>query len=229
MLSVVTFLWGTKYHPGYVDRLGEGLLRHMNMPYRFVVVTERPQTFGPTMSYQVRLQDIELTRIKGCFARLRLFDPTFQRKLGCLPGDRILVLDLDLILTGKLAPLIERPEPFVILQGVNNPKHPCLYTGTIWLTTAGYRPDVWSDFSLEAAEKLPRYAFPDDQGWMHHKLPNAGAYTDQDGVWAFRKGPWPEGCLGLPEGARVVAFPGSRDPAQFVHLPWVRKEWLGIA
>jgi len=86
MLSVVTFLWGTKYHPGYVDRLGEGLLRQMNLPYRFVVVTERPQTFGPTMSYQVRLQDIELTRIKGCFARLRLLIRPFSASLVVCPA-----------------------------------------------------------------------------------------------------------------------------------------------
>lgn len=227
-LTVVTFLWGSKYSASYVDRLGEGLRRHMDAPYRFVVVTDYPRQFGRSVAYQEKLRNPELTKVQGCFARLRLFDPIWQRELMLLTGDRILVLDLDLIITGKLAPLVQRPEPFVILQGVNNPKHPCPYTGSIWLTTAGYRPDVWSTFSLAEAQKLPRYAFPDDQGWLHAKIPDAAAYTDKDGCYAFSKGPWQTGH-GLPDNARIVAFPGSRDPAMFVHLPWVRLYWLGIA
>jgi hypothetical protein len=230
MLTVVTFLWGTKYEPVYVDRLGEGLWRHMDQRYRFVCVTDRVRTFGRTVMYQERLRDPELSKEKGCFARLRLFDPDWQMALGLSHGERLLVLDLDLIITGKLSALVNRPEPFVILQGVNSPSHPCRYNGSVWLTTAGYRSDVWHDFSMEQAKTLPILpgGFPGDQEWFQHKLPDAGAFTEQDGVYAFGKGSWPKGSY-LPENARIVAFPGSRDPKHFTHLPWVRQQWMGIA
>lgn len=226
-LTVLSFIWGTRYDIAYVNRLGQGLRRHMDVPYRFVVVTDRARQFGPTVDYQEPLPNPELAG-RGCFCRLVTFSTDWQRKLGLTIGDRVLVLDLDLVIVGNLRPLLERDQPFVILQGVNSPTHPTPYNGSVWLTTAGYRPDVWDDFSVEAAEKLPKAEFADDQQWMFHKLPNAGAYTEKDGVWAFRKGAW-EADTGLPANARIVAFPGRRDPSQFVNLPWLRRHWLGIA
>ena len=31
----------------------------------------------------------------------------------------------------------------------------------------------------------------------------------------------------VPEGARIVAFPGHRDPSKYQHLSWVRDNWRG--
>lgn len=227
-LTVLTFLWGVKYTVQYVERLGAGLRRHLDIPFRFICVADRPRQFGRTVPYQEVLRDLWLTKIKGCFCRLCVFDPVWQKSVGIAPGDRILVLDLDLIVTGPLAPLVDRPEPFVILQGVNNPSHPTKYNGSVWLTTAGYRPDVWSTFSMEEANKLPRLVFPDDQGWFQAKMPDAAAFTDADGVYAFGKSAtWPKSNE-LPTNARIVAFPGSRDPKLLTHLPFVRQHWLGM-
>jgi len=227
-LTVLTFLWGDRYGVEYVDRLGNALQRHMDVPYRFVCVTDRPRILGRSVSHQIPIRDPLLTKLQGCFCRLRVFDPEWQRNdLGLAIGDRILVLDLDIVIVGKLAPLLARDEAFIILQGVNN--HRLLFNGSVWLTTAGYRPDVWDDFSVEAASEVPYAIFPDDQSWMEHKLgADAGAYLpERDGVWAFRKKSWPNG-IDLPLNARIVAFRGSRDPAQFVNLPFVRRNWLGI-
>jgi len=142
-----------------------------------------------------------------------------------LHGDRIVCMDLDLIITGSLDPLFDRPEPFVILQGANS-VNPCPYNGSMWMVKAEYRPDVWSDFTLDAATAVPWYAFPDDQSWFAHKLPNAAGWRagPQSGAYAFKKPGWPKGD-GLPADARLVAFPGFRDPSQFTHLPWVRDHW----
>jgi hypothetical protein len=164
-----------------------------------------------------------LTAVPGCFARLRAFDTEWQRRQGLKPGDRIVCLDLDLIVTGRLDDMLARPEPFAILQGVNA-SNPCPYNGSVWWTMAGYRPDVWSDFSLKAAQQVPHDAFPDDQAWLAHKLPEAGAIGPADGVYAFKKPGWPKGDE-LPRGARVVAFPGWRDPSAFAHLDWVKEHW----
>lgn len=227
VVTVVTFLWGNRYPAEYVDRLGDGLWQNLNAPYRFTCLTDRAMKFGPLVDYQARIPNLELTKFRGCFARLRLFDPAFQWELGCKPGDRILVLDLDLVITGSLEGLVDRKAPFVILHYVNSPTHPTRFNGSVWLTTAGYRPDVWNDFSLEAAQAIPHAEFPDDQAWLQHKLgAEAGEYTDKHGVYAFQKPGWPGGT-DLPANAKIVAFPGKRDPSQFATLPWIRKFWLG--
>jgi len=206
-LNVCTWVWGSKYGRDYVERLFAGLHRHLKRPFT-------PWVFHPNEA------DYHLTQTPGCFARLRLFDPMFQRKHG-LKG-RAVCLDLDLIITGELDPLFAKPEPFGILQGVNN--HKGRFNGSLWWTTVGYRPDVWSDFSLEAATAVPHAEFPDDQAWFEAKMPDAGALGSQDGAYAFMKPGWTTGDK-LPSDARLVAFPGKRDPSQFTHLEWVRKHW----
>lgn len=214
MLTVVTWLWGTKYGASDVAKLEAGLKRGMQEPYHFLVAT--PQE-----------DDRHLTEIPGCFARLRMFDPTWQQEVaGAKPGDRIVCIDLDVVVTGDLYPLFYRPEPFLILHGANA-ANPCPMNGSLWMLRAGYRPDVWSDFSLEAASKIKHYEFPDDQGWFWHKMPDAAGWKvgSPSGVFAFRKPGWPKGSDDLPKDARLVVFPGWRSPEKFKHLNWVNEKW----
>lgn len=207
-LDIITFSWGTKYGTEYIERLKAGLMRHVKQEFRFGV-------FAP------EAEDDHLTKIPGCFCRLRAFDPDWQARNG-LTG-RIVCVDLDAVVTGRLDPLFDRDDGFTILQGVNA-VNPCRFNGSIWMLRAGYRPDVWKDFSLDAAGKIPFYSFPDDQGWFEHKMPDAGAWGPADGVYGFAKPGWPKG-EGLPDNARLVAFFGSRDPSKFTHLDWIKQNW----
>ena len=215
VLHIVTWLWGSKYPDVYVDRLVTGIARNCDEdPHNIEIVVCEPWP-----------QDQYLTLVPGCMARLRTFDPEWQAEvLGAEQGDRIVVLDLDLVITGSLDGLFDRDEPFVILQGVHT-ANPTPYNGSVWMLRAGYRPDVWEDFSLEAAQDICVYMYPDDQMWMHHKIPDAAAFGPKDGVYAFMKPGWPNG-MDLPKDARIVAFPGSRDPCQFQHLPWIKHHWI---
>lgn len=205
---VATFAWGTKYGPEYVERLAAGVARSLGKPYDFRV-------FRP--------EGDPLNTVPGCFTRLRLFDPAWQKENGLNVGDRVLVVDLDLIVTGPIDHLFEGDEPFRILQGVNS-SNPCPYNGSVWRLDIGYRPDVWTDFSLEAAAKVPHDSFPDDQAWFAHKLPDAGAFGPETGVYGFQKPGWPRGNA-LPRNACIAAFPGWRDPVGFQHLDWVQQHW----
>lgn len=203
-------MWGLRYGPDYVDKLRAGVARNLSEPYEFRVFTPPAE-------------DEYLTKEKGCFARLRAFDPEWQAAQGIEPGDRIVCLDLDLVVTGSLDGLFGRPEPFTILTGINS-SNPCPYNGSVWELEAGYRPDVWSEFSLELAAKVPFFVFPDDQSWMADMIPDAGSFGPENGVFGFQKRGWPKSDA-LPRAARIVAFPGSRDPSQFTHLGWVKDHW----
>lgn len=210
-LHVTTWLWGDRYGFDYVDKLAAAVARNLGS-HRFLVCPPDPR-------------DIALTEMPGCFARLRTFDPEWQVKNGICPGDRILNLDLDLVVTGRLDWLAERPEPFGILQGVNA-VNPCRFNGSVWWTTAGHRPDVWTKFSLEAARRVRHADFPDDQAWLEAMIPEAGAIGPADGVYGFQKPGWPKGEA-LPDNAKLVAFFGWRDPSKFEHVPWVKQHWIG--
>lgn len=211
-LTICAWLWGNKYGPEYIARLGAGIHRHLRADHRFIVV--RPE-----------LSDYHLTEIPGCFARLRMFDPAWQRAHGIGTGDRLVCVDLDVIVTGELDPLFDRPEPFVILQGANA-ANPCPYNGSLIMLRGHAHPEVWGDFSLERANWIPKYEFPDDQGWLAVKVPGAAGWKagTESGVYAFKKPGWPKGD-DLPADARLVAFPGKRDPSQVTHLPWVKEHW----
>ena len=209
-LFVTTWLWGDKYPERYVERLRSGVKRGLDAD----LAVCRPWP-----------EDEWLTRSPGCFVRLRAFDPLWQASIGAQPGDRIVCLDLDLIVTGPLGDLFDRPEGFVILKGANV-SNPCTLNASVWMLRAGYRPDVWSDFTPQAAEAIGYYAFPDDQRWFEHKMPDAGGWEcgSASGIWGFGKKTWPRDNR-LPGGAKIGAFPGHRDPSMFTHLDWVRRHW----
>lgn len=213
-LIVGTWFWGNKYGREYLDRLQRGVARHLSEPYRWAIFAPPPE-------------DEHLTKLPGCLARLRTFDPEWQAHWGIEPGDRIVVLDLDLIVTTRLDSLFAGDADFTILQGANA-SNPCPFNGSVWMLRAGSHADVWADFSPSAIRKLPFYAFPDDQGWFAHKMPHAAGWQAgaTSGIYAFQKPGWPQGSTDLPRDARIVAFPGKRDPSQFAHLDWVKQHWL---
>jgi hypothetical protein len=225
-LTICTWLWGTKYTTTYVERLHRGLKRNLRQPFRFMILTEpdRIANFSSGIERHA-IPDLELTTIKGCFARLRMFDANWQQECGI--NDRLVCLDLDLVLTGELDVLFNRAEPLVIFQGANA-VNPCPYNCSVMMMQPGAYSELWDDFSLEKVKKIPRYTFPDDQGWLWYRAPGAAAWHvgHRSGIYAFHKPGWPRGTDNLPIDARMVAFFGHRDPAQFTHLPWIQQHWI---
>ena len=209
-LTICVWRWGRKYDGHYVERLKAGLKRHLAQEFTFAV-------FAP------EAEDEYLTKVPGCFCRLRMFDPAWQEKHG-LTG-RIVSIDLDVVVTGPLDPLFDRDDKFSILHG-GNAQNPCPYNGSMFMLRAGARPDVWRDFSLKRAGEIPHFEFPDDQAWFAHKIPDAAGWKVGigSGVYAFQKPGWPKGDA-LPTDARIVVFPGWRDPSKFTHLDWVARNW----
>lgn len=226
MLTVLTYLWGeSKYSALDVERLARGLWRHLKQGYRMVVVTDRPERIDSElfMTIPIPKEDRYLLEHKGCFVRLRMFDPVWQKENNFF--DRIVCMDLDSVVTGQLDPLFMRPDTFSILLGANA-SNPCPFNGSLMMLRAGAHPEVWSEFSLDASRAVPFYEFPDDQAWLAHKLPKANGWKagSQSGVYAFHKPGWPKGD-DLPKDARLVVFPGWRSPEKFKHLKWVKENW----
>jgi hypothetical protein len=225
MINIITWMRGTKYPDIYVERLYQGVKRNLNQPFRFLLITDREPDLGVSEPIEQHpLPNPELTRIKGCFARLRMFDPVWQQ--GCKLAGKCVCLDLDLIVTGSLDSVFDWFESLVLLGGANA-ANPCPFNCSVMMFTTYTHADLWEEFSIDVLPKVPRYEFPDDQGWIWFKKPQAATWQagEKSGVYAFKKPGWPSGDA-LPSDARIVAFPGHRDPKDFAHLPWIREHWL---
>lgn len=235
MLMITTWWWGSKFPIEDVNKLAAGVKRHIKQPYRFACINDKGfPAFSDDVHHSWPIPDTHLTKVKGCFARLRMFDLGWQRSypfhemyqemIGAIP-DKLVNIDLDTVITGSLDVLFDRPEPLVIMQGANT-ANPCPMNGALMMLRPGAHPEVWNDFSLDKAAKVPFHKFPDDQGWIWHKVPNAKGWTcgPMHGVYVYQKRGWPVETVHLPQGARLVTFI-NRDPSQLMHLDWVKEHW----
>ena len=227
-LDVITWMWGDKYGCRDIVRLYKSVQSNLNAPHNFHVFSE-PIFKHLSDAYGIKthgIADLHLMN-RSCFCRLRMFDPNWQRHNG-LHGT-IVSLDLDVVITGTLDPLFTTAETFMILQGANA-ANPNPFNASVMLLQAGYHAEVWNDFSVEKAAKVPFHEFPDDQGWIWHKLPLAAGWkVGRSGIYAFQKPGWPKGNDALPIDARIVSFIGRRKPEQYTTLPWVKKFWIEAA
>ncbi len=127
-------------------------------------------------------------------------------------------MDLDVVITDDLRPLLNRTEDFIAWK---NPHPMWPYNGSMFMLTAGARPDVWESFDPKTspAESHAANCRGSDQGWMSYVLGNGEAtWGPEDGVYSFqdelvkRRRRMPIPPYPLPSNARVVVFHGPVDP-----------------
>jgi hypothetical protein len=237
MLSVVTWKWPPRksyrsvYGPEVVNVLRSMVARHYPAPHRFLCVTNDAAGLEPEVEVVPDRADFAALpsphgpASPSCYRRLRAFAPD----AGEIFGLRFVSLDLDCVIVGDLRPVWDRPEDFVI-WGDTNPR--TRYNGSMFLLTAGARPQVWDRFDPATS---PRQALAagnhgSDQAWISYVLGKGEArWTKADGVYSYRNEILGSGAGGaLPPGARVVFFHGQHDPwspdVQQRHT-WVREYW----
>lgn len=222
-VNVISWLWGDKYSTRDAQRLFNAVRRNTSGPFRFVLFADRPYNAAGVEIYPI--ENPELMN-RSCFCRLRMFDPDWQKRhIFDWP---ILSLDLDLCVVGPIDDLLKTKSTFKILQGVNE-VNPCPFNASVMLLTPGAHAEVWADFSVEAAKSAPYHEFPDDQGWIHYKLPNADGWKagQESGIYGFQKPGWPLGKYhtDLPHDAKIVSFIGKRKPLRYMHVQWVQNYW----
>jgi len=223
-VNVISWMWGSKYNPRDVQRLANAVQKNLRARHRFYLFSDLPYSISGVETREI--QDPNLTD-RSCFCRLRMFDRQWQVRNGFHKGP-ILSLDLDLMVLKPIDDLLVTTSSFKILQGVNA-VNPNPFNASVMLLHAGHHHEVWDDFSLEKAKAVPFHEFPDDQGWIWHKLPNADGWRAgaESGIYGFQKPGWPMRPTGmiLPQDARIVSFIGKRKPAMYLGVPWIREYW----
>ena len=236
MLEVCCFKWKpaffnyrSKFTAQTVNVLARMVARNYKQPHRFNCITDDPKGIDKTIRVIPLWKDhSSLSSLHGrhqpsCYRRLKLFSAEAKE----LIGERIVALDLDVVITGDLVPLWDRPEDFVIMK---SPSGPAFYNGSMFMVKAGTRTQLWDDFHPNKSPLRAKQAgqFGSDQAWIGYKLGNNEATWDtSDGVYSYRIHIAPKPQQLLPPNAKVVVFHGADDPwePKAQSLKWVRDNW----
>jgi hypothetical protein len=252
-ISFVTWKWYTHGSPRlfsseHVNVLYAMIARHYPREFRMICITDDPLGLDPRIDplpMPVRFDQVQSpqgARFPNCYCRLW----NFSREAVIL-GERIFALDIDVIITGDLRPLVDRDEDFVgwcdkvspvpTTREVRRKKHKPVtvdhlprrhnkIAGGAYLLRTGSMPHVWEDFDPETS---PARAFAaghlgSDQGWMSFKLYPCAGFSD-----GLLKINWtPPRTRTAPPGARLV-FTNSVKPPWNRELqkryPWIRDHW----
>lgn len=240
MINVVTYKWQpfegyrSKFGPESVNTLAAMVARHYAGPHRVWCVTDDAGGINDavrTLPLSPHLSDVPNPtgpqRNPSCYRRLWVFSQEAARIIG----GRIVLMDLDCVITGDLAPLFECSEDFVAWGDTRKDNH---YNGSMVMHRAGTHTQLWEDFDPRLSPMKTRRAgfFGSDQGWISYKLGNSGArFTRRDGVYSYRNdiSRGRRGTTGgkLPPGARIVFFHGHVDPWDYEAqcLEWVKQHY----
>jgi hypothetical protein len=230
-VTVVTWLWRdhTRDNRGYVcgakhvKILANMLKRNITVPYQFICVTDDiiDGVNCVPMNWECHVPGT-------VYARLKQQDPKW-----CLEnlGEKVLSLDIDVVITRNIDHILSRKEDFVIWRNPNFPKPlRAFYQSSVRLFDYDARPQLYEDFDKEEDPKWVNWRFGGrEQAWISEKLPWDEAYfSDKDGIYGAGRlrgaGVYSE----LPENACIVSFPGARAPWQEevwkIH-PWVQEHY----
>jgi hypothetical protein len=219
---------GRVYSPEHVNALRRQFTRHLDEPHRFVCIADDPTGLAPDVEFfrtpesakrLANLHSPEGARFPSCYRRLWTWSDEAE-----VLGHRLLVLDIDTVLTNDVSPLLDYDEPFIgwrpTMAWGNKPR----YAGGMYLLTAGAYKHVWANFSGHSSATLAkaRGYRGSDQAWISYCLgPNAPVWPEKSGIYSVRD---IERTMELPADARIVHFNGPTKPWQ-VKTGWVPGYW----
>ena len=206
---MVLWKWGDKYTSSQVNAMARSVRENLSTPHDVVCITDDPSGIECD-TLPIWDTPREIPRNLNCLRRVKLCDMDL--------ADRMVSMDVDGVVTGDLTPLFERDESFVIW---NYPiKVPIPYCGSMWMVRRGAHRNVWNDLFSEKFDKVgPRlWRHGSDQVWFAQRIPDAGLWGTEDGVYSFRN----HCARNLPANARVVWFHGSPKPWE-ASAGWIRE------
>jgi hypothetical protein len=242
MLSVVTFKWTkpgyrSKFTLDHVATMARMVRRHYADKHRFVCFTDDvdkvthcvsddvPYVLAPLWSEHADVPNPHGPHNPSCYRRLRLYSGWARKALG----PRVVQIDLDMVVTGDLRPLWNRPEPFVFWQDQLN-RHGWI-NGAMQLITPGLCPEIWDNFDPANTPKFAKAAgcWGSDQGALAYHF-NSDKHRHLIGRWGAEHGAysWRVHCKPnggeLPADARIVNFHGAEDPWT-LDAPWIKEHY----
>lgn len=227
-LSIVTWLWkGNRgYRPEHVAVLAAMFRRHLNQPHRFICITDVEGDLGESVEVMDMPESAavlggyttpEGAGFPSCYRRLWMF----SEEAKCL-GERVMLVDIDVVLTGSVDHLFENEASFVGWRPRQTWGHGPRLGGGIYLLSPGTHREVLEEF--EGAKSIAQARAAgfrgSDQAWISYKLRGqVDLWPHTAGIYSIR-----DAGRNLPGDACLVQFNGPVKPWQSP-LRWVKKHW----
>lgn len=238
MITIVSWRWtdgkcDRRFDPEFVNVHRAMIARNLKQEHRYVCITDNPdgiegETY-PLWDDLSSLYSLVGRELPSCYKRLKIFDGATTRAMGIADGERVVSVDLDVVITGQLDPLFDRPENFVGWK-VPGGRHRTVLNGTIFMQRAARMEHVWNQFDPRVSPGIARSQdyFGTDQAWLSYLLArNCAGWTRHDGVMAYSTD-----CrlIGrLPSHAVLVSFHGGKrnpwDASVQREAPWIKNYW----
>jgi len=218
-LTIVCWKWTSdnykvQFSSQHVNTLAKMIKRHYKNPHRLVCITDDPKGITECETYPLWNDHANVPNVSGkhlpsCYRRLKIFSKEMGQELK---ADRILSIDLDVVLVGDVSAIFDRPDPFVgwKVPGVHVAE---VYNGSMVLFTAGLYDWIWSTFDPVKSPLLAKQAGyqGSDQGWLSYCLKaREPGWGRHDGVFSYPREI--RHFMGLPNNSRLVIFHGQRKP-----------------
>lgn len=231
MKSIVCWLWNgyaRSYRPGHVNVLHRMFRRCLPEPHRFICITDERGKFDPTIEVMptpksakevAHYRTPEGSFFPSCYRRLWMF----SEEAACL-GDRVMLIDIDTVLTADVTHLFDNPAEFVGWRPSGAWGNAERIGGGLYIMTPGTRTFVWNDFLgydsiIEARSAGYRGS---DQAWISYKLRGCELITQEHGIYSVRD--IKNGKQPLPENACLIHFNGGKKPWHY-GVKWVKEHW----
>ena len=238
-LPVITWKWGDKFSPEYVNKLKSMVKRHLTIPHYFACLCEDSKGLDkdiikiPMFYYNNALPGA--LKEEGCLRRLKMFSPEFET----LFGEKFLHIDLDSIICGDITKLIQEANGLKIWKSTSyGRKKYALNPSFVLINFKDPNTSlVWDIFNKDKKyinrifKKIKRGSFlGSDQRIISYILhdKNVETWDNDDGFYSIRdqanllKG-------SLPENAKYIGFFGCRKQtnSRFSSggFSWIRSNW----
>lgn len=209
------------YTPEYVWRLRAMVRRWSDRPVRFVCLTDQPELIAD-------VETMPAIPPEGAFAfwtKMQLFNPALGFR------GRVLALDLDSLIVGPLAPIVDWPAPFVMATdcltdvGDGEPQLGNVdrfgraliqkFQGSVMVWNAGAHADLYTEWTPDVAARLST-----DQDWIGERYPNAAVLPLS---WTPRISQIQEGPI--PREAKIIFCKKPKNHVAAEQMPWVDAIW----
>lgn len=218
MLTVICWKWASTgwrapYLVQHVNALKRMLEAHLKIPHRLICITDDKDTrkyecHTYPLWNEKRLRVNTRPGKPNCYQRLKLFAPEMREVFG----ERVLSIDLDVLIRSDITDLLDFTEDFKIMRGVAAP-----YNGSMWGMRTGARAQVWEEFHpvhspvIAAQQKTAKGKnfYGSDQAWISYKIPGEATWPIGGAIYPYNSHIRDKG---IPDDARIIFFAGSDKP-----------------
>lgn len=228
-LSIVTWLWRKqnkktqKFNEQNVDELYFNFKNNYDYDFNFFCITDKKYKLNENIVQESFPEIFCDTNIynKGCYKRIALFDSKYGLKFG----ERILQLDLDIVIVNNITSFLSIEDPLKIWQAPSIGPVKLVKNPTVMLFNVSHMQWFYNRFINEYDEMIKKakekYAGTDQA--LFSEFFNCPVWTHEDGIYSFRDYNEINNDK-LPENAKIISFNSAKSWAEKdkLKLKWLK-------